>query len=108
MEEQMKGQVCEGKTCGAGGCCFGHGGWYRVVRWILGIAIILIVFGFGVMIGELKGELGRSYGHRMMGNYGGNYGRMYPMMQNGSGYGGMTGTPSTKTAPTAPAAQSGQ
>ena len=111
----MKGQVCEGKTCGMGGmcgmggCCFGRGGWFRVIRVILGIAIIAIVFCFGVMIGELKGALLREGSHyRMMGNYGGNYGRMYPMMQNGSGYGGTMGAPSTKAAPAAPAAQSGQ
>ncbi len=109
----MKGQVCEGKTCstcGMGCCCFGHGGWYRVIRWILGIAVIIIVFCFGMMIGELKGALvGRGSGdYRMMHTsyYGGGYGRAIPMMQNGSG--GTTGAPSTKVAPAAPSAQSGQ
>lgn len=101
MEEQMKGQVCEGKTCGMGGCCSGHGCWHRVIRLILGIAIIVIVFCFGVMVGELKGAFLREGSrYRMMGNYGGGYGRMYPMMQNGQG--GTTAIP-PQAAPATPA-----
>ena len=103
----MKGQMCEGKACGMGGgcCCFGHGGWYRVIRVILGIAIIVIAFCFGVMIGELKGALIReTSGHRMMRpSY---YGNAYPMMRNGSS--GMMGGAPAKTVPSTPAAQSGQ
>jgi hypothetical protein len=90
----------------SGGCWSGHSCWYHVVRWVLGIAIILIVFGFGVMIGELKGELAGS-GSRMMRNYGGEYGRTYPMMQGvqnvQNGQGGSTGV-RTETVPVAPAA----
>ena len=104
--EECKGGMCQGKMCGmGGGCCFGHGGWYRVIRAILGIAIIVIVFCFGVMIGELKGALIReTSGYRMMGNYG-SYGRMYPMMQNGQQGGVMRGdtqtVPATGAAPSA-------
>ena len=94
----MKGQVCEGKTCGMGGCCCGHGGWYRVIRWVLGIAIIMIVFCFGMMIGQLKGELGSGRRMMRMPSYGG-YGRAYPMMQNGSAS-MMGGTPTKVTPPT--------
>jgi hypothetical protein len=101
MEEQMKGQVCEGKTCEMGGCCSGRGCWHRAIRLILGIAIIVIVFCFGVMVGELKGALIReTSGYRMMGNYGGGYGRAYPMTQNG--YGGATAVP-PQIVPSAPA-----
>ena len=86
----MKGQMCEGKACGMNGgcCCFGHGGWHRIIRLILGLAIIAIVFCFGVMIGELKGALVReASGYRMTRGsyYGGGYGGAYPMMQNGYG-----------------------
>ena len=68
--------------CGMGGGCFGHSCWHHVIRWILGIAIIIIVFCFGVMIGQLKGAF-ESSGYRMMRRsyYGGGYGMSYPMMQ---------------------------
>lgn len=72
--------------CGMNGCHFNHGCWIHAVRWILGIVIIAIVFAMGLMIGELKGELGRSSGYRMMRTqsyYGGGY--AVPMMQNGMG-----------------------
>ena len=63
MEDQMKGQVCDEKMCGMNGCGFGrHNGWYHLIRWILVVAIILIVFCFGMMIGQLRGELLRYRG----------------------------------------------
>jgi len=92
MEDQTKNQMggkcpegctcpmCQGKMCGMGGCCSGRGCWYRAIRWIIGIAIILIVFCFGMMIGELKGEFGRGYRMMHAPYYGG--GSAYPMMQN--------------------------
>jgi len=104
MKNQMGGQhsegckcpMCQGKMCGMGGCgCFHHGGWHRIIRAILSLAIIIIVFCFGVMIGELKGALMReSSGYRMMRTsyYGGGY--AYPMM---GGTGGRS-----QTAPLAP------
>jgi len=110
--EGCKCGMCQGKTCGTGGGCWGkYSCWYHIIRWILGIVIIVIVFCFGMMIGQLKGELGRSSGYRMMrtSSYG-NYGRAYPMMQNGQGgmMGGATGrsqtAPSAQSAPAAPSA----
>jgi hypothetical protein len=72
-----------------------------VIRGILLVALLVIVFCFGMMIGELKGALLREGSHyRMMGNYGGGYGRMYPMMQNGQG--GTMAIPSQST-PATPA-----
>ena len=88
--EETKGKVCEGGSCGMGGCCSAMKGscWYHVVRWVLGIAIIVIVFSLGVKVGEFKATFGSGYGRHMMhASYGGGY--AYPMMQNG--YGGMMG-----------------
>lgn len=83
MEEQKKDQMgmcggcgmCQGRMCGMGGGCG-----YHIIRWILGIAIIVIVFTLGVKLGEFKGTL-ESNGYRMMraSSYG-DYGRAYPMM----------------------------
>lgn len=99
MEEQNKNQN-EGKCGGCG--CWGmqnHVCWRHVVRLILGIVILLIVFSFGVMIGELRGSLESNFGYRMMGyQYGGGYGRMYPMMQNW-GAAQPTGAPVATTTP---------
>lgn len=93
--------MCHGKMCGGWGM-HGHSCWYHVVRWILGIAIIMIVFSCGVMIGELKGAFESRFGYQMMGagyQYGGGYGRAYPMMQNWTNTGGQSGA-----APTTPVA----
>lgn len=115
MKNQMGGQhpegckcgICQGKMCGMGVCCSGkYGCWYHVIRWILGIVIILMVFAFGVMIGQLREEL-QSSGYRMMRTsyYGGGY--AYPTTQNGYNgmMGGVTGrlqtAPSTQSAPAA-------
>lgn len=87
MEEQdkMEGQrgcsecpICHGKMCGWG-MMHHHGCGYHVIRWALGITILVIVFAFGIMIGELKATFDSSFGYRMMDGYG--YGRAYPMMQ---------------------------
>jgi len=100
----MKGQMqhADGSKCsmcgmcGMGGGCFGHSCWHHVIRWILGIAIIIIVFCFGVMIGQLKGAF-ESSGYRMMRTsyYGGGYGNAYPMMQGQNGY----AAPATQSVP---------
>jgi len=98
MEDQNKNQMggqhpegckcgmCQGNTCGMGGGCCGckHGCWHRVIRCVLGMVIILIVFAFGIMIGELKGELNASYRTTRMSSFG-DYGRAYPTMQDGYG-----------------------
>ena len=85
-QDGCKCGACQGKTCGMGGfsscgagkchpmCC--------ILRWVLGIIILLAVFGMGVMIGELKGSLEAMHGYGMMrSSYGGGYGRMYPVAQ---------------------------
>ncbi len=106
--EGCKCPMCQGKMCGMCGGCYGHSCWHHVIRWILGIAIIVIVFSFGIMIGELKASFTEGFGYPMMrvSSYGGGYGAAYPMMQNGyNGYGyGMMGgwqqtAPAAQTAP---------
>jgi hypothetical protein len=95
--------MCQGKMCGVGGGCSGHGCWHRAIRLILGIAIILIVFCLGMMIGQLKGELNRGSGYRMMHTqsyYGGGYGYAVPMMQGGAPVRSQT-APATQAAPAA-------
>ena len=55
--------VCD-MNCGcnmsmANGCACGCGGRHRahIVRFVLGLVLLIIVFCFGVNIGELRGEL---------------------------------------------------
>ena len=106
MKNQMGGQqpgeckcgMWQGKMCGMGGCCFRHGGWFRVVRLVIRIVIVMIVFCFGMMVGQLKGELSCGLGYRMMRGYNNGYGSVYPMMQNGQG------GASLRVLPTAPSA----
>lgn len=70
-----------------GGCCSRHDYWYHALRLILGIVVIVIVFWLGMMLGQIKGELGVGSGRRMMRvSYNGS---AYPMMR--SGQGGMMG-----------------
>jgi len=72
--EETKDQHCE-DCCGH---CHTHGmgGKYHLLRWVLGIAIIIIVFWLGFKLGEFKGYFddygyGRGYfGRGMMMNYG--------------------------------------
>jgi hypothetical protein len=105
--EGCKCDVCQGKTCGmcgmGGGYMGRHSCWYHVIRWILGLAIILIVFSFGVMIGELKGELSNS-GYRMMRSYNGGYGQAYPM-RGGQDVQNVQGFSAGNQSQTAPSAQ---
>jgi hypothetical protein len=81
MENNNQGQ----NTCGmCGGCSHCHGGHHRfhLLRWVLGLVIILMVFSFGVQIGEFKSafENGQGYsgGHMMRYGY-------QPNMMYGSG-----------------------
>jgi hypothetical protein len=81
MEDQNKDQ--NGKYAGYG--CWdsrGYSCWYHIVRWLIGIAIIIVVFSFGVMIGELKGMFESNLMYRMSGYSSVGYGRVYPMMQS--------------------------
>jgi len=56
---------------------------FHILRWLLGIFVILFVFWFGMKVGELKGQIesGRGWSgmrhHSMMIEYGG-YGMMSP------------------------------
>ncbi len=76
-------KACNMFTCGTGGSC-GHGNnKFFVIRWVLGILIILIMFSLGMRIGEFKGALEQNAGYGRMMNYGGGYyNQGYPMMGN--------------------------
>ncbi len=101
--EGCKCWACQGKA-GGGWYSQRHSGWYHLVRWILGIAVIVIVFMFGMMIGQLKGELAGSGRRMMRAPYSGGYGRAYPMVQGGQGAAGVR----PQAAPSAPSTQSSQ
>ncbi len=77
----MFGSMCPG--------CYGRK--HYILRWFLGIVILLIAFSFGVKVGEVKSLLGNnSYIPAMMKGYWNNgYQGQYYMMQpynQGSGY----------------------
>jgi hypothetical protein len=68
MKHNEKCEVCGSGygRCGMCGNVCGVGG-YGLVRWVLGILIIVWIFSIGMKIGELKGELrssGYGYGHK--------------------------------------------
>lgn len=78
----------------------GCGGRYVLLRWVLGIAILVVVFIAGIKAGEFKQDMrANGYGYKMMD-------RNYGMMQNRSDadvyyrYGMMRGTGAA--APAAP------
>ena len=76
MENSSKGQ-CE---CGACGCGNRHMG-ICVLRWMLGIVILLVVFWMGVQIGSLRAMARYGYSsHRTQNMY---YGAM-PMQAQGA------------------------
>ncbi len=69
MQENEQQQNWYGHKCHNGMCgCTGHHMGFHVLRWVLGIVVILMVFGFGVQIGEFKAafEGGYGYHHEMM------------------------------------------
>ena len=74
--------MCKGHNM-SGTCCGGHHMGIYVLRWILGIIIILMIFSLGVSIGEFKGEVmggGSIYrGSMMYDGYNGGY--ALPMMR---------------------------
>ena len=57
MEEKKDHAHQNGQVCN---CCGHHP--YLILRWILGIVIIVLVFTFGMKIGELKASLEYGYG----------------------------------------------
>lgn len=78
MEHCKKNECgqCEGgmaAVCGMNRCGGHHG--MTLLRWFLGLMIIVMVFCLGVKIGEYKqafegGDSGYGYSSRMMGGYG--------------------------------------
>jgi hypothetical protein len=72
------GQGCKCGVCNGGYYTNGHRMGFTLLRWLLGIIVILMVFSLGMSIGEFKGEImgGGMYGRDMM------YQRAYavPMM----------------------------
>jgi hypothetical protein len=76
MQENEQQQNWGGHKCqchGGWNGCGGHHMGFHILRWVLGIIIILMVFGFGVQIGEFKAafESGGYGSHGMMRyNYG--------------------------------------
>ncbi len=102
MEEQKKDGkgVCTCGCCGShmgmgmGCACGAHGGTRMLFRLLLAIIILILVFWFGVKLGELRESI-RGYNGYGSGSY-------YPvrMMQ---GYGGVTSLPNLATPQTQPA-----
>lgn len=99
MDSPNKDQHTEGCRCGGGMWpkggygCFQHHWSYHILRWFLGIVIIVFVFWFGIKVGEIKSvlETGRGAGsHQMM-----RYGR--PMMYGNGGNYGMMGRASASS-----------
>lgn len=90
--QEEEGEMCEGgscEQCSAGECGGGYGmgchqmygmgcrGRHHLLRWILGIAILAIVFSAGIKLGEFKERMAEVYGN------GGGYSTGYNMMQRG-------------------------
>ena len=92
QQQNYCGHKCQNGMCG----CAGHHMGFHVLRWVLGIIVIFMVFGFGVQIGEFKSALENG------GAYGYHHGMMYgEMMPANMYYGGQTGqTTVTTQAPT--------
>lgn len=85
MSENMKNNVCgvcgnDNGRCGeCGHSCGFRGG--HIIRWVLGVLIIVWVFSIGMKFGEIKAYLQASgYGYHQY--------RTYPMPMMGAGYQG--------------------
>jgi hypothetical protein len=50
-----------GHNCARMGACCHAGGKHFLIRWILGVAILFIVFSIGMKIGEFKASIEGSY-----------------------------------------------
>ncbi len=83
MQENEQQNWC-GHKCHNGMCgCMGHHMGFHILRWVLGIIVILMSFGFGVQIGEFKAAFESGYGYR-------HHNMMYysqPSMMGGYQYG---------------------
>jgi len=87
MQENEQQQNWGSHKCHNGMCgCVGHHMGFHILRWVLGIIVILMVFGFGVQIGEFKAAFeSGNYGHRQMMRYG-----YQPVQMYGSQSGGVS------------------
>ena len=58
----------QGHNCGRHGMCCHGGGKHALPRWILGVAILFIVFSLGMKIGEFKASIegGKSASQRAL------------------------------------------
>ncbi|MBU6500282.1 MAG: hypothetical protein KGJ89_00390 [Patescibacteria group bacterium] len=88
---ECKCPLCEGKGIMHGGMCqlchwghWGHGGGHRIFRLLIKLAIIFLVFWFGVKVGQVSNRF-RTYMHN--GVQGGYYNMMAPDENYGGGYG---------------------
>ena|SRR3989344_5328831 len=54
MAKEESGKKCELCNGCGGGHCLGHWHWHTLLRWVLGLVIIVMVFKLGIKVGELK------------------------------------------------------
>jgi len=91
QQQNWGSHKCHNGMCG----CAGHHMGFHILRWVLGIVVLLMAFGFGVQIGEFKAAFeSGNYGHREMMRYG--------YAQPVGVYGGQ-GTVSVQAVPATPA-----
>lgn len=80
-EKKNDKEYCVGPVCFHCGNTHGGCGKHVLLRWVVGIAILVLTFWMGVKIGELRSFLGFGYG--MHGGSG--YYRSMPMMDGFDG-----------------------
>lgn len=71
---------------------------HRILWWVLGIIVLIVVFCIGMKAGEFREELRSMFG---------SYYRGYPMMQYHGGYGGGGVVPVTGSATSSPTSTPG-
>ncbi|MGC9610925.1 MAG: hypothetical protein ABSE68_01775 [Minisyncoccia bacterium] len=81
-----KGMMCKGMW--HRGCC---GGKHHILRWILGLAILAVVFCGGFKLGVIVGSINGGFGYSNHGGYrmmlrGGDYNAYGPWMMGGRYY----------------------
>lgn len=69
MENNMNENKCAGGMCGGKGSCGCGHHHMHIMKWLLKIALLIVVFCFAFQMGELKGMLrSQGYGHRIYSN----------------------------------------
>ena len=70
MGEEKKGGMCNGESCGMGGG-YMHMRGFWIVKKVFYLILLIVVFCFGVQLGQLKTLASLVYGsgYRMMGGY---------------------------------------